>query len=470
MVESPSADGPPNGQREITVEAKWSFGRRRAPRNIGIGVAAAMICLGAASGAAAVRGAEPVAAAVPRAVDATVLNQWNVVAQAETLLTRPSSHGQARAIAMVQGAVYDAVNAIDRGHQPYLVDVAALDIAGDASYGAAIATAAHHVLVGIVAAPRVAALDTTYAATLAAIADGPAEDEGVRAGAAAAAAMLAARVGDGYMAPFDFSTHVGTGPGEWNPTALDPDPWVGQLAPFLINSADQFRSEGPNDLTSAAYAEEYDEVKRLGAINSTARTADQTTAAIFWQFPPAALWNRLTRDLSGTHGLDAVAEARLLAMVNLSAADAAISCWNDKYYWDFWRPVTAIRAGDTDGNPLTVGDSTWTPLFDAATPVTGAALGNPPFPDHPSGHTCLTGAVLNTMRGFFGTDKVAFDMHSGRFPGAPRHFGRFSDAMKEVIDARVWAGVHFRTADVQGSVIGKKVAQLVERDYFQPLG
>ena len=227
-----------------------------------------------------------------------MLNQWNIIAQTEGVLIRPTAHGQARGLAMVQGAVYDAVNAIHRGYQPYLLDVEALDIDPAASYSAAIATASHHVLVTLVAAGRVAALDTAYAATLAAIPDGSSEDEGVAAGVAAAEAMLEARDGDGYLAPFDFSTHIGTGPGQWDPTVLDPDPWVGDLRPFLIDSPDQFRSDGPNELTSKAYARDFKEVKKLGSLTSTARTADQTTAAIFWQFAPAVLWNRLARKTS----------------------------------------------------------------------------------------------------------------------------------------------------------------------------
>lgn len=441
----------------------------RLRRCAAAGLAIAVIGLGAATATDAQPSEPTASSAAATAADRVVLEQWNNLAQAETILTRPTAHGQTRAIAMVQGAVYDAVNAIDRGRAPYLVDVDALDVDPAASYGAAIATASHHVLVGVVAAPRVAALDLAYSDTLAAIDDGPAEDEGVRAGEAAAAAMLAARADDGFLASFDFGPHIGTGPGQWNPTGLDPDPWVGNLEPFLIDRPDQFRSEGPLDVTSAAYAEEYNEVKRLGAIDSSVRTEDQTNAAIFWQSAPAAFWNRLARDLSGAHGLDAVDEARFLAIVNLSAADGAIACWNDKYYWDFWRPVTAIRTGETDGNLLTQGDPSWTPLFDPSTAVTGPPLGNPPFPDHPSGHACVSGAVLTSMRDFLGTDKVAFDLYSGRFPGAPRHFERFSHALREIIDARVWAGVHFRTADVQGAVIGKKVAHVVERDYFQPV-
>ncbi len=170
--------------------------------------------------------------------------------------------------------------------------------------------------------------------------------------------MLAFRKDDGFLAAFDFSVVIGPDAGDWRPvtpTALDPDPWVGNLKPFLIDSPSQFRSEGPNELTSAAYAKDFAEVKEVGALNSTTRTADQTAAAVFWQFPPIALWNPLARDLAGRYDLDTADQARLYASINLAAADGAISCWNDKYYWNFWRPRAAIREADTDGNPATVG-------------------------------------------------------------------------------------------------------------------
>jgi hypothetical protein len=410
-----------------------------------------------------------VVALAPATSRADVLNDWNVIAQTQTIPLRPTAHGQTRGIAMVQGAVYDAVNALDPDYQPYLLDLAALHAQPFGSRDAAIATAAHHVLVEIVAPAQVAGLDAAYAATLAGIPDGAAEDEGVRVGAAAADAMLAARENDGFVAPFTFV--IGSGPGDWRPltpTALDPDAWVGNLVPFLIESPSQFRSEGPNALTSAAYAEEFKEVKKLGALNSSRRTPDQTTAAIFWQAAPTALWNRLARDLSAEHDVAVADEARLLAMINLGAADGAIACWNDKYYWNFWRPRAAIQEAGTDGNPATVADPTWEPLFHPSTPTTPPLI-TPPFPDHPSGHGCVSGAVLHTFRKFFGTDEVAFDVHSGRFPGQPRHFGRFSGALKEIIDARVWGGIHFRTADVQGAVIGKKVARYLRWHYFQPI-
>ena len=154
-------------------------------------------------------------------------------------------------------------------------------------------------------------------------------------------------------------------------------------------------------------------MKELGALNSSTRTADQTAAAVFWQFAPIALWNPLARDLADRYDLDTADQARLYAMVNLAAADGAIACWNDKYYWSFWRPRAAIREADTDGNPRTIADPSWESLFAPSTATT-PPLGTPPFPDHPSGHGCLSGAVLNTMADFFGTDKVAITVVSGR--------------------------------------------------------
>jgi PAP2 superfamily len=228
------------------------------------------------------------------------------------------------------------------------------------------------------------------------------------------------------------------------------------------------RSDGPNALTSAAYAEDFNEVKRLGSINSTARTPDQTEAAIWWQ-GNGGFWNGVTRSISAARGLDIVGNARLFAMEDLAAADGFIGCYKDKYYWKFWRPVTAIREADTDGNPATEADPNWTPLFDPATPQGGPPLSTAPFPDHPSAHSCASSAIVHSMQDFFGTDKVPFSAFSIR-TGTTRSFDRLSDALNEVIDARVWGGIHFRTADVQGSVLGKKVAHWERTHYFQPVG
>ena len=387
---------------------------------------------------------------------ASVVSDWNAIAQGETVLLRPTAHGQMRGIAMVQGAVYDAVNAIDRSRKPYLLDLKGVRVGRGASQDAAAATAAYRVLLAITPTTRHEALGTAYQATLAAIPDGPSQQGGVRAGEAAAAAMIAARQNDGFMAAF--TPAIGTDAGTWRPIgwpstpAFDPDGWAGNLKPFLIRSAAEFRSKGPNALTSAAYAEDFAEVKALGALASSMRTADQTAAAVFWQFAPIALWNPVARELASRFELDTADQARLYAAVNLAATDAVTACWSDKYHWSFWRPRPAIREADSDGNPATIADPSWESLFAAATATT-PPLGTPPFPDHPSGHGCLSGAVLQTMADFFGRDKVVFTVTSGRsLSGVPipaRRFERFSQARTEIIDARVWGGIHFRSADRQ---------------------
>jgi PAP2 superfamily len=458
---SPLASGLPSRGRLRPTRR----GRVRVALLASIAAAGLTTALAPATAVAPTAGGAAASSTQSRAgVDA--LLQWNTTAQAVTTTLRPSAHGQTRGTAMVAGAVYDAVNAIDRGHQPYLLDVRSLRIKRWASVDAAIATATHHVLMAISPQADWPALDAAYAATMATVRDGRAEDEGVRAGTAAAAAMTESRSDDGFGDPFVFE--IGDQPGDWRPvtpTALDPDPGVGNLRPFLMRSRDQFPSRGPNALTSDEYARDFAEVKEIGSLTSTQRTADQTRAAIFWHVAPAPLWHGMARDLIVRHRLDAADGARLIAMMSLAGADGAIACWNDKYHWNFWRPLAAIREADTDGNPATTADPTWLPLFDVLTPAT-PSLTNPPFPEHPSGHGCVSGATLHAVKSFFGTDRVAVSMVSGRFPGEPREFSRLSAVLDEIVGARVWSGVHFRTADVDGAVIGAKVGRWMERHYF----
>ena len=396
------------------------------------------------------------------------VTDWNAIA-ASAAAGQPA-HVQPLSLAMVQGAVYDAVNAIDGGHRPYIAAPAADP---SDSKPAAAATAAYRTLVGVFPTQQ-ATLQALYAASLAGVPDGPAKTGGVEVGEASAATMLATRANDGRGGPFTFV--FGTAPGVWRPTppnfGLDPAPWVGNVRPFLVPSAEMLRTDGPNALTSAAYADDLNEVKQLGSLTSTSRTADQTAAAIFWQDSGPAIWNRVFRALAASRGLDIVDSARMFAMTNLAAADGSIGCWNDKYYWSFWRPITAIREAAADGNPATTADPTWLPLFDPSVLVSGPSLVTPGFPDHPSGHTCISGATVHALNAFFGTDKVPFTAHSNKCspaPCPPRSFDRFSRALKEIIGARIWSGIHFRTADVQGAVLGKKVAHHLRKHYFQPL-
>jgi PAP2 superfamily len=412
----------------------------------------------------------------PAVAWANAVTDWNAIASNAIVATAGQPPPvSALSFAMVQGAVYDAVNAIDRSHRPYLVQPPSNPTD---SKEAAAATAAFRVLVGFPDLPglfptQLPTLRPLYDAYIASLPDNPpgSRDAGVAIGEATARAMLVARQNDGRGGPAP--TLYPPAPGIWRPTppnyANDPAPWVGNVRPFIVPTAEMLRTEGPNPLTSAAYAEDFNEVKELGSLTSTTRTADETDAAIFWQEHLHGFMNRLFRNLVASQGLDIVDSARLFAMENLAAADAAIGCWNDKYYWQFWRPITAIREADTDGNPATVADPTWWPLFHPTTPVCNPPpLVTPPFPDHPSGHACGTGAFVHTLQNFFGTDKIAFSAFSNK-SCTTRSFDRFSDALKEVIDARVWGGIHFRTADTQGAVLGNKVAHYLERHYFQPV-
>src|SRR5216110_1153254 len=417
-----------------------------------------------------------VALVSPTVARADAVTDWNLIASNAIVVTAGQPPPvSALSFAMVQAAVYDAVNAIDRTHQPYLPEPPSNPTD---SKEAATATAAFRVLVGFDDLPglfpaQLPTLQPQYDTYIAALPDNPpgSRTAGVTIGEATARTMLTARLNDGRFGPP--AVLYPPAPGIWRPTppnfANDPASWLGNVLPFIVPSAEMLRTDGPNALTSAAYAEDFNEVKKLGSLTSTTRTADQTDAAIFWQDHAPSLWNRIIRTLAANQGLNIVENARLFAMTDLAGADAAIGCWNDKYYWQFWRPITAIREADTDGNPTTDADSTWLPLFDPATPVfSGTPLVTPPFPDHPSGHACATSAIVHTLQSFFGTDKIAFSAFSNK-SGTTRSFNRFSDALKQVIDVRVWAGIHFRTADTQGAVLGKKVAHYLEKHYFQPV-
>ena len=407
------------------------------------------------------------ALAAPSAAQADAVIDWSLHAQTTILSTGPTSHASTLDFAMVHGAIYDAVNAIDRRHQPYLHVRRA---SRTASKDAAAATAAFRVLAARYP-DKLSTLQGHYDASLAAIPAGTAKTRGIAAGDDAAAAMLAAREDDGRLPPgTPYPFPQGTRPGEWRVspplTAVDPTWWVGNVKPFLIPNARWFLSDGPPALTSRAYARDLNEVKRIGELDSPHRTPDQTMAAIFWQANPMLLYTGVMRDLSARHRLSTAENARLFGMVTLAAADSAIVCWKDKFTRKWWRPIDAVRLADTDGNPATTADPDWLPLFDPSTPST-PPLATPNFPDHPSGHSCVTSGVVHALQDFFGRDRISFDVSSPRFPGRTRHFDRFSDLLDEIVEARIWAGVHFRTADVQGAGIGEKVVRWERWFYFR---
>jgi hypothetical protein len=352
-------------------------------------------------------------------------------------------------LAMVHGAAYDAVNAIDRRYQPYLVAPRAK---WWYSKEAAAATAAYQVLLGIVPEQE-PALAAEYIASLADIPPGKARDRGIAVGRKAARAMLAARTDDGRWGPFRFT--VGDDPGEWRPVlpafGNDPNAWVKDVRPFMIRAACDFRSDGPNPLWSREYAREFAEVKELGSLTSETRTEDQTLMARFWSEGPA-IWSRIVQDLSLRFDLKIADNARLFAMLYLTGADALIAIWDDKAAWSFWRPITAIREAGRDGNRATEPDPAWLPL-----------INNPPYPEHASGLVGVISAMAETSRDFFGTDQVSYSATSSMIT---RSFTSFSQAVQEVVDARVYSGIHFRIADEHGAKIGRQVADWREKYFF----
>ena len=415
----------------------------------------------------------------PDTTSANALIAWNEIAVTTLVGLPPTAGGAPSAapihVAMVQGAVYDAVNAIGpRHYRPYLLKER---FSARASKDAAVATAAHAVLANIVStvpnvtdsarATLLASLTTKYEDTLAGIPDGRSKTKGIAAGNAAAEAMIAARQGDGRFGPSQWVPN--SAPGHWWPLndslgqpVLDPTPWVGGVKPFLLKTSSQFRTRGPNDLTSAKWAREFNEVKAIGAVDSTVRTDNQTYIARWWQSTPVASWNSVARQLVAREGVDVTAGARLFAMQDLSTADASINCWNDKYHWDFWRPWNAIPRAAEDDNPATEPLASWRPLISA------------PYPEHPSGHLCLDGASTRILRAFFG-NRNGYEITSASpvlqlTDERTRSFSSFSQAISEVVEARIWAGLHYRTADLQGRALGRKVADYAAAHYFQPVG
>ena len=404
-------------------------------------------------------------ASASAAEPATMLLQWNEHAIAAIYNLpggAPAGAGQTPPVgsihlAMVETAVYDAVNAIDRGHKPYLRNLPRAP--RTASKPAAVATAAHHVLVGLVPAlpDNVKAnLDAAYTASLATIANGSRKNAGIAIGAAVAAKMLANRANDGRFVPYSFT--AGSGAGQWRPElpmfASDPFAWVSNVKPFAVGRASRFRTVGPLDLKSAAYAREFNEVKKLGALNGSTRTDAQTALGMFYSANPIPMLNKSLRDIVSRKGLSITRAARLFGMTSMSAADALIGCWDDKDHYLFWRPLTAIRNADIDGNSATTKQADWLPF-----------LPTPPYPDHPSGYNCYTGALTQATREFFGTNAVRITLTSP-VTATSRTYSRLSNIVKDTIDARIYLGFHFRTPDVQGAKLGRQTAAYVADHFF----
>ena len=371
-------------------------------------------------------------------------------------------------LAMVHGAVYDAVNAIDGRHKPYLATVGTAP--ATASKAAAVAQAAHDVLIGITPSTAtlvIARIDAMLDASLLLIDNGQAKTDGRAIGAKAALEMLRARIGDGRFGSYTWQES--TAVGKWRSLATGGNAfgWYAKVKPLTMKSTGQFRTAGPLSLTSAQYAAEFNEVKALGAQSGSSRTAAQTLLAAFTTANPLPYMNRGLREIAAAKGLSTSDQALLFVKTSMASADGLIGCFDDKDHWNFWRPQTAIRNAASDGNPATSPDADWVSLF----------FPPPGYSDHPSGYNCYTGALWHSARLFFGTDKVSFQLSSPGVPlgspvavaGSTRSYTRFTGVIRDTINGRILNGFHFRTADVQGARLGKKVAQWVDKRFFQPV-
>jgi hypothetical protein len=385
----------------------------------------------------------------------TPVTYWNDVANQAVAAGRPGPPGLLD-LALVQAAVHDAVQAIEGVYEPYAFS----DPGASGSTEAAVAAAAYGVLAGLYPAqrPGVNGLDAKYANYVANA--GLGSDAGLTVGTAAAAELLTHYRPLIVMPP----NNGGTEAGEWRPTPpanlSGMFEFLGYTEPLTLLRPSQFRPSEPPPLTSMDYAREYDEVKAIGSVNSTTRTAAETDLAHFWSDNFVAQWNRALRAIIEAHVPDIGEGARLLALANLAAADAAITAWDSKFHFNFWRPITAIREGDNDGNPNTVGDPAWSSL-----------IATPPYPDYTSGANNLTGAFTQTLELFFGTDDFQFSVTSNAALAIQktRNFARFSDAAQEVVDARVLLGIHFRFADEAARTQGSRVAHWVTQKFLRPV-
>jgi len=390
---------------------------------------------------------------------------WNDIA-AQTILA-PSTRGPAVTIdfAVVQAAIHDAVQSYEQRFEPYAVHVP--DAEG--SPAAAVAKAAHDVLVNRFPA-QAGALDLLYGDYLAdhglAV-----DDAGVLVGAEVAAGIIALRENDGSFPPA-FPPFIGAElPGVWRPTpSYNPGPppsfapmavpWAAQVTPFVALSPSQFRAEPPPRLNSAKYARDYNEVKALGSLENSARTPAQTQLAYFYADNFFAQWHRVIRSFAELHTDSDGDAARLLALSWMAAADAFITTWDSKIYYSFWRPITAIHQADSDGNEKTSTDPNWKPF-----------LNNPNYPEYSSGANGVVGAVFRIFRLYFGTDKFTFFITSNHPLAAPqvRVYERFSDVTQDMVDVRIYHGLHFRFGDEAGRKVGRQAAKWVFHNALRPL-
>lgn len=401
---------------------------------------------------------------------------WNSNVLAVAAANGQNGVVQTRTLAMAHAAIHDSLNAIEKRYEPYAFDGNA---AAGASPAAAVAAAAHGVLRGLIpffgtASQQSAArqmVDEQYAHALTLIALGASRGDGLWIGRQAAATILALREGDGALqanVPYTPISLAGFWQPTPNPVPSDPPgvpglqpavlPRWGDVTPFALRTGAQFRPEGPPPLTSAQYAADYNEVNAIGSQFSATRTVQQSEIARFWYEGSQVGWNRIARNAATEQRLDLWEQARLLALVNFALADGFIAGWNARYLYQFWRPVTAIRAAADDGNGDTTPDPAWNTF-----------LNTPAIPEYPSTHSTLGAAVAEVLETFFENTRYWFIATSGPpFAGITRSFNSFQEAAEENAASRVFAGVHFRTACVDGVLLGRQIGKFTIQHYLRP--
>ena len=399
---------------------------------------------------------------VPSYAGADVVIDWNTAALQAIRANRTPPPRASRALAILHASIYDAVNGIVRTHETYFV---ASDVPASASVEGAASAAAHRVLVRLFPASQ-AEFDARHAAELSAIPSGPQRAMGVSWGEAVADRILAWRAADNSDAIL--SPPDGSGPGWWVPTPPAFAPYLlphwGEVMPFVIPSSAHFRPLGPPALGSARYVEEYNEMKALGAAVGSTRTPDQDQIALFWadgagtETPPGH-WNSIARGVAAARGNTLADNARLFALLNVAMADAAIAAWDAKYTFHSWRPVTAIRHADLDGNPATLADPAWSSF-----------IATPPFPDYVSGHSTFSGAASAVLAAFYGSDDISFITSSDFLPAVTRSFTSFLAAAQEAAASRLYGGIHCRSANEDGLAMGVAIGELTSTRAMQVKG
>jgi hypothetical protein len=387
-----------------------------------------------------------------RLVRADVITDWNEKAVNAGYAARVTPGISARNIAMVHIAMFEAINSIEPRYTPYRTRLSAEP---GTSRDAAAAVAAHYILAR--AYPDQAKeFDKALEASLAAVPDGSPKTEGMRLGEQAARAILDERRTDGAEAANTYRPF--TVAGKYVPTTFPLMSGWGVVRPFAMKIAGQFRPGAPYALTSKQWAKDYVEVKKMGAKSGSARTAEQTEIARFWELTGPATYNPVALQLSAAKGLDVIDNARLFALFSIAAADAGVAIFEAKYKYNFWRPVTAIRNADLDGNNATERDPTWEPF-----------INTPMHPEYPCAHCTFQSTAASVLTALFNSDAATFRLTSTTAPGVTRSFDKLSDYVTEVVNARVYDGVHYRTSGEAGAAMGRKIGQYTVQNYLKPL-